>query len=317
MTSSNEIRSQMIKAGGHDFEVFMCGDGEKLAMCLHGFPDHAMAWRYQLPFLARLGYTVWAPNLRGYGRSYRPKGVESYKIDNLLFDISELIKASGKTPSLLIGHDWGGSLAWTFAMRKALPLDHLVIMNCPHPGRISSPFKALIAQPKKFVHYFFFQIPLLPELSLGRNRAAKIGTMFSDITTNPANLDSTAINAIRAQAAEPGALTAMINWYRAAWRYKPQEWLTRPMIDTPTLMIWGETGSPLLKKPTPEDIEGLKRVARSTREFVSNFTLRFLSEVSHWAPQEAPDSINAIMAAWLKGAPIPERGPDGRHISID
>ena len=83
---SDEIRTEFVAANGLTFEVDKCGDGDKLAICLHGFPEHAFSWRYQLPMLASMGYEAWAPNLRGYGKSSRPPRIEDYKLDDLMAD---------------------------------------------------------------------------------------------------------------------------------------------------------------------------------------------------------------------------------------
>ena len=105
-----EIRTSMISVGSNmTFEIDHCGNGEELAICLHGFPEHSFSWRYQLPMLAKLGFTVWAPNLRGYGNTSRPRAVKDYSLSALVEDVALLIVASGKKKVTLIGHDWGGS----------------------------------------------------------------------------------------------------------------------------------------------------------------------------------------------------------------
>src|SRR5712692_5607259 len=107
-----------VAANGISFVVLEAGSGDRLALCLHGFPEHAVSWRHQMPLLARLGYRVWAPNLRGYGGTDSPREVAAYRIDVLVDDVAGLIRASGARETLVIGHDWGGALAWTLAMRK-------------------------------------------------------------------------------------------------------------------------------------------------------------------------------------------------------
>ena len=101
------ISQKSIKTNGLRFEVTMAGTGDKLALLLHGFPESAYSWRYQIPLLARLGYRVWAPDLRGYGKSDKPKGISEYTIDKLEQDVADLIDASGAKSVLLCGHDWG------------------------------------------------------------------------------------------------------------------------------------------------------------------------------------------------------------------
>src|SRR5215831_10193939 len=107
-----------VAANGISFEVAAIGQGDRLALCLHGFPEHACSWRHQMPLLAKLGYRVWAPNLRGYGGTSSPRGVALYRLSVLVEDVASLIAASGARETLLLAHDWGGALAWNLAMRK-------------------------------------------------------------------------------------------------------------------------------------------------------------------------------------------------------
>ena len=127
--AGHEIRREMVSANGLRFEIDVCGEGPRLALCLHGFPECSYSWRYQLPLLARLGYRAWAPTMRGYGHSSRPLGVREYTVEKLMDDVAGLIDASGARSTLLIAHDWGAVIAWYFAMRKLRSLERLVIMT--------------------------------------------------------------------------------------------------------------------------------------------------------------------------------------------
>ena len=151
------IKTEFVHANGLTFEVDKCGSGDKLAICLHGFPEHSFSWRYQLPMLADLGYEAWAPNLRGYGKSDKPEGISAYAIEYLLEDVAQLIDASGKQEVTLLAHDWGAVIAWYFAMRQVRPLQHLVICNVPHPQGMNRGFSW--EQLKRSWYIFFFQIP--------------------------------------------------------------------------------------------------------------------------------------------------------------
>src|SRR3982750_444706 len=133
---SETIRTAMVAANGLTFEVDQCGSGDKFALLLHGFPESKYSWRYQLPLLASLGYTAWAPNMRGYGKTSRPQGIPAYHIDNLVADAAALIDAAGagNKETLLIAHDWGAVAAGKFPIHKARPLQRLIIMNVPHPA---------------------------------------------------------------------------------------------------------------------------------------------------------------------------------------
>lgn len=291
------IRTETVTANGLQFEVDVCGDGDRLALCLHGFPEHSFSWRYQLPLLAELGYRAWAPNLRGYGNTTRPPGLEAYSIETLLQDVAALIDASGCREVVLIAHDWGAVIAWFFAIRRVRPLSRLVICNVPHPVPAQRALGSGFAQLKKSWYIFFFQIPGLPEWLLGRNEAAGVGESIRRSAADRSRFGDEVVEVYRRNAAQPGALTAMINYYRALVRgggARRQRELGYPVIDVPTLMLWGE-----------DDVALTKETTYGTEEYVRDLTLRYLPRVSHWVQQDAPDEVNAMLAAFLRDEPVP------------
>lgn len=290
------IRYQDIRANGIRFHVATCGVGDRLALLLHGFPELSISWRHQIPLLARLGYRVWAPDLRGYGGSDRPPHVADYAIEPLLADIDGLIDAASPSETLLCGHDWGAILAWYFAMRQPRRIDRLVIMNVPHPALFRENMTP--RQLLRSWYAMFFQIPWLPETLLGLRGARAVGDAFTGSAVNKQNFPDDVIEAYRAAAREPGALTAMINYYRAMVRgggARRQEELGFPVIEKPTLMIWGE-----------QDMALGKELTNGTERYVSDLTLRFLPDASHWVQQDAPNTVNAMLGAWLRGERVPE-----------
>ena len=130
-----EVGVARIAANGLEFEVAVCGDGPKLALLLHGFPECGFSWRHQMPLLADLGYTVWAPDLRGFGGTTRPARVRDYRRRHLVDDVAGLIDAAGAEQSLLVVQDWGGAVAWVFALAGIRPLVRFIAMNLAHPRR--------------------------------------------------------------------------------------------------------------------------------------------------------------------------------------
>lgn len=297
------IVNRWVEANGLRFEVAEAypqgGGGDRLALLLHGFPELNFSWRHQMPLLAEMGYRVWAPNQRGYGRSSRPKGIAAYAAHKLVADAAALIDASGASEVTLIAHDWGGAIAWYFAIQRARPLARLVVMNCPHPACFARELKTW-KQLKKSWYMYFFQLPWLPEKLLTANDARAVRRAFRESAIDkrrflPADLD---VYARAAQA--PGAMTAMINWYRAAARNRTLSSGERyPTIEIPTLLIWGEADTALDLATT-----------QGTDHHVSDFTLRRLPKVSHWVQQEAPEAVNAILRDWLTpAAPGLERHP--------
>ena len=265
--SDSAITTRFVDANGLRFEVHECGGGDRLALCLHGFPEHAYAWRHQLPLLARLGYRAWAPCLRGYGGSSRPGRVEDYRMDLLTADVAGLIDAAGARSTLLVGHDWGGGIAWATALGRLRPLDRLIIMNAPHPALFVA---GLLRWPqiRRSWYIFAFQLPILPELLLRRRRARAIAGAFRRMAVDKTRFPAEVLDVYRRQALEPGALTAMINYYRANRALFRQtrggharQSLTRT-IDVPTLLIWGEADTALGKELT----YGTERLVRGRRE---------------------------------------------------
>src|SRR5579871_4372889 len=123
-----------VAANGINFEVATMGSGDRLALCLHGFPEHAYSWRHQMPLLASLGYRVWAPNLRGYGATDSPREISAYQPRTLVEDVASLIKAANPKETLVVAHDLGAVLAWLLAMGHPQIIDRLVILNLPHPA---------------------------------------------------------------------------------------------------------------------------------------------------------------------------------------
>jgi pimeloyl-ACP methyl ester carboxylesterase len=290
------IQTRFVDANGLRFEVDECGKGNVLALCLHGFPEHSFSWRYQLPMLAELGYKAWAPNLRGYGNSSRPEGMESYALENLLADVAGLIDESGCEETVLIAHDWGALIAWYFAIRQIRPLKKLIICNVPHPVPAQKAFGKGFAQLKKSWYVFFFQIPWLPEFLLGRD-AARLGESIRSSSVDKSRFPDEVIAVYSRNAAQPGALTAMINYYRGLVRgggSKRQAHQGYPVIETPTLMVWGE-----------EDVALTKETTYGTEEVVRDLTIRYLPRVSHWVQQEAPEVVNAMMRSFLLDEPVP------------
>ncbi|MCZ6870311.1 MAG: alpha/beta hydrolase [Gammaproteobacteria bacterium] len=300
------VERRFVNANRMTFEVFCAGEGERgaqserperLALCLHGFPEHAYSWRHQMPVLAKLGYRVWAPNLRGYGNSSRPPRMEDYAIEHLMEDVAELIDASGCRETVLIGHDWGAVIAWLFAARKLRPLERLIIMNVPHPALLEATIRKNREQMARSWYVLFFQIPALPEWLMKLRGFDSIGEMFRRSSQRPEAFTDEDVKVFAENVSHPGALTAMINYYRAAVRgggARRQRALGYPVIEVPTLMVWGE-----------EDIALSKATTVGTEEYVSDLTLRYIPGASHWVQQEVPETVNEMLTAYLTHAQVP------------
>ncbi len=278
-----------MRANGLDVEVLEAGSGDRLALCLHGFPEHAVAWRHQMPALLALGYRVWAPNQRGYGRTTRPRGVAAYDMRYLLEDVAALIDASGARSVTLLGHDWGAAVAWFFAMRRVRPLERLVVMNVPHPAVFARVLRTSWKQRLRSWYIVFFQLPLIPEWLLGLDRARPVLDAFLRTARKPERFAADELETYRAQAAEPGALRAMLAWYRAAPR-GITALLREPVapIDVPTLLLWGE-----------DDVALGKETTFGTDRYVSNLRIEYLPGVSHWLQADATERVNELLTDYL------------------
>lgn len=293
--------TRLIDANDLTFEVIEARpEGPRpdhLALFLHGFPEHAHAWRHQLPLLARLGHLAWAVNLRGYGRSSRPPRVHDYAIEHLLADVAALIDASQASRVTLIAHDWGAVIAWYFAMRRLRPLERLVIMNVPHPGPMAREIRSNPEQRRRSWYALFFQLPVLPEKLLGRRDAAAIARIFREGTVAADRIGDDDAEVFARNARQPGALRAMINYYRAlvaGGGARRQRAMGMPQIDLPTLLIWGE-----------QDVALCKAATYGTDAWVKPLTVRYLPKASHWVQQDDPEQVNAMLEAFVRGQPVP------------
>ncbi len=299
--------TRFVEANGLPFEVEIHRPpagraNHKVALCLHGFPEHAHAWRHQLPMLADLGFEAWAPNLRGYGNSARPPAMRDYAIEALMGDVAGLIDATPFEDVVLIAHDWGGVIAWYFAMRRVRPLAKLVILAAPHP----KPALRAMRHPRQIArswYVFFFQLPGLPEWFLRRSDPA---AMIRKHATFPERFSADDLAVFRDNARRPGAAAAMIHYYRALlWGGGAlrQHRLGYPVIETPTLLLFGE-----------EDVALTLETVRGTEEVVRNLTLRTLPRVSHWIQQDLPDETNAMIRAFLGEERVPELRWEARLV---
>lgn len=288
-SAASGINIEYVQANGLTFEVAQAGEGDRLALLLHGFPELHYSWRHQIESLVDQGYRVWAPNMRGYGGSAKPRGWREYRLDILIEDVGALIDASGASEVVLVGHDWGAIVAWHFAIRRLRPLARLVIMNVPHPlcaRRAGRHWWQL----KKSWYILFFQIPWLPEWLLQRAKASAIGRVFRDNAVNKERFADSDLTIYRAAAMRPGALTAMINYYRAMLRMPDYGEVGDGRVDIPTLVVWGE-----------QDFAIDIRCLDGLEQYVSNLTLRRFEEASHWVQQDIPQAVNEALKGWLAG----------------
>jgi pimeloyl-ACP methyl ester carboxylesterase len=250
---------------------------------LHGFPEFSYAWRRQLPALADAGFYAIAPDLRGYNLSPKPPRVRDYRIEALAADVLGLIRETGQPRASVVGHDWGGVIAWWLAMHHPEAVERLVVLNAPHPAAYLREVRRP-AQLLRSWYALFFQLPRLPEAAIRGNDFALLRSLFRDIAFTPDEIKQY-VDAF----ARPGALTAALNYYRAAFRQGPGH-ATRSIrrIDAPTLLIWGERDRYLV----PELTNGLE-------QWVSDLRVERLPDASHWLHHEEPERVNRLLVEFL------------------
>jgi pimeloyl-ACP methyl ester carboxylesterase len=285
-TSTETWRHRDIITNGIRMHYVIDGEGP-LIVLLHGFPEFWYSWRYQIPLLAGLGYTVVAPDLRGYNDSDKPR--KGYRVSMLLRDIEGLISGLGRDKAIIIGHDWGGALAWAFASRYSRMTDRLIVLNAPHPAAFARALQTS-KQLRKSWYMFFFQIPWLPEAILGFNHAEAIGRMLRGSAVQKTAFPDDVLERYRDVMSKPGAMTAALNYYRQLMRNPSRSTAAASThISVPTLLIWGEQDVALGLELT----EGLE-------QWVDHLQVRRIPDSGHWVQQEKPVLVNQYMEEFLR-----------------
>ena len=280
------VEHNFITINGINLHYVSQGTG-KLMLMLHGFPEFWYSWRHQIAEFAN-DYQVVAVDLRGYNDSDKPQEVAAYQMSELLADVKGIISALGYEDCILVAHDWGGAIAWNFAYSHPSMVEKLIVMNFPHPAKFAAGLQTW-QQLQKSWSIFFFQIPFLPEFIFQANNCQAIASAFTDMAIDKSAFTPEDLAAFRGAAAKPGALTAMINYYRANFKIPPdnlaQDW---DILDIPTLMIWGE-----------EDRALGKELTYGTDTYVRDLELKYIPNCSHWVQQEQPTLVNQYMQDFL------------------
>jgi pimeloyl-ACP methyl ester carboxylesterase len=233
-----EFRFARVPTNGITLHVAQAGpDDGPLMILLHGFPEFWYGWSKHVPALAAAGFCVWAPDQRGYNTSDKPLLVRDYTLDHLAADVVGLIDAAGRERAIVVGHDWGGAAAWWVASNFPERLEKLVIVNVPHPLVMRRLLRTSGRQLLRSWYMFMIQLPRLPEWAARRSdwRALFDGMRSSSL---PGTFTDDDFARYREAWSHPGAITAMLHWYRAMFRYgaRPPR---NERIATPTLILWG------------------------------------------------------------------------------
>jgi pimeloyl-ACP methyl ester carboxylesterase len=226
------------------------------------------------------------PDQRGYNLSDKPKGIKSYCADTLVEDIAGLIKALEYEKVNLVGHDWGALVAWMLGIKHPEILHRLGILNVPHPAVMKRFLQRDLEQMRRSLYAVFFQLPWLPELSMriGNWRGAALGMRRSG---KPQAFTDEDIENYKEAWSQPGAITAMLNWYRAATRYQPK--INNGMrVSVRTLILWGV-----------KDFALSRRMARPSLDYCDDGRLIFFPDATHWVQREEADEVNRHLLEFL------------------
>jgi pimeloyl-ACP methyl ester carboxylesterase len=262
-------------------------DGDPVVL-LHGFPEFWYGWREQIPALQAAGYRVIVPDQRGYNRSDKPSGLDAYTVDTLARDVVGLLAALGYDSARVVGHDWGAGVLWRTVLCHPDCVERAVVMNVPHPAVFR---RFLTSEPRQLANSYYrllWQLPVVPELALraGGWRGLR---WFIDTSNRDDTFTRTDIERYRDAWSRPGAITAMLNWYRALLRRDVEDPPTTA-VRVPTLILWGRADPYLM----PE-------MAGASAEYCRNGRLEWFRDATHWLQHEVPGRVNQSLLDFLDG----------------
>ncbi|HXH20509.1 MAG TPA: alpha/beta hydrolase [Dehalococcoidia bacterium] len=277
---TNGIRMHYLEAG-QGYPVLL----------LHGFPELAFSWRYQLPALAAAGYRAIAPDLRGYGETDKPHAIAAYTIQELEADIVGLLDALDIERCAVAGHDWGAIITWHLALARPDRFERIIALNVPFTPRVDvKPTDRFRATPDgRFNYILAFQAEGVAEANMERDLRGSLGGMMRRICADPAAISDADLD-VYVEAFARGGLRGPINYYRnfdANWESTPH--FAGQKVEQPTLMIVTDK-DPILR---PEGAAGIER-------HVPNVRTVLISDCGHWTQQEKPDEVNAAIIAFLR-----------------
>jgi pimeloyl-ACP methyl ester carboxylesterase len=278
--TTNGVRLHAVAAGPK---------GGPLVIMLHGFPEFWYGWRRQIGSLAAAGYRVLALDQRGYNLSDKPRGRRMYTVDILADDVLGLATALGRETFTVVGHDWGGVLAWHLVSRRPDRIERAVVLNGPRLEVMQAYVSSHLSQARKSWYVGFFQLPWIPEQVLGASNFAPMWRALTE-TSAPGSFLAEDLKHYRDAWAQPSALTAMLNWYRAL----PLQSHPRPpeRIDVPVRVIWGDRDVALEPALAEASMAGCQRAE-----------VFHLADATHWVQHDRPDEVNRLLLQFLPTMP--------------
>lgn len=294
-----KLKHEYAYVNGIRFNYVSAGKG-KLIMFVHGFPEFWYAWKNQLKEFGR-GYQAVAPDMRGYNLSEKPTRVEQYQVKILVEDLRQLGEHLGHKKFTLVGHDWGGAIAWAFALSHPNYLEKLIVINAPHPAVFDRELRENPAQQKASEYMLMFQRPGEAEKTLSANNYAFLIEAVLSEGLKQGYFTEEDRRAYLEAWSQPGALSGGLNYYRAAHLGPPAgkgepasgnflPGLSDLTVKVPTLVIWGDRDPYLLTG----NLEGLER-------FVPDLTVRRIPDGSHWVIHKKPILVNIYIRDFIEG----------------
>jgi pimeloyl-ACP methyl ester carboxylesterase len=257
-----------------------------VVVLLHGFPEFWYSWHQQIEPLASAGFRVVVPDQRGYNKSTKPRGVASYALSQLTSDVLAVADQLGQDHIFLAGHDWGAAVAWSVALLHPRRIAKLAILNVPHPSVMRRYLNTNRRQLRRSWYMFFFQLPWLPEAAFSAFNF-RLGVRSLIHSSRPNTFSPEDLARYRVAWSRPGALTATINWYRAAFRYRSK--FPDSTVRVPTRILWGERDAFLLSE-----------MAHDSLRYCDSVELYTFANASHWLQHEEPARVSELLIDFFR-----------------
>ena len=257
-----------------------------VVVLLHGFPEFWYGWRRQIEPLAVAGFRVIVPDQRGYNLSSKPVGLASYALTELVSDVIAIADQLGRQKIFLVGHDWGAAVAWSTALLYPDRIAKLAVLNVPHPSIMR---RYLVTQRRQMLrswYMFFFQLPFLPE-ALFSAFNFHLGVRLLVGSSRPGTFSAEDLAQYLAAWSQPGALTAMINWFRALFRHRTR--FSDRTVHVPTRILWGERDAFLMKE-----------MAQESLRYCPNGDIFTFPNTSHWLQHEEPARVSELLVEFFR-----------------
>jgi len=274
---NGDVRLHAVAAGRKDAPV---------VLLLHGFPEFWYGWHRQIEPLAAAGFRVIAPDQRGYNFSSKPRGVRRYALRELTSDVLAIADQLEQRKIFLAGHDWGAAVAWSAALSHPERIARLAILNVPHPSVMRRYLLSNRRQLRRSWYMFFFQLPFLPEALFSANEF-RMGASALERSSRDGTFGAEDLARYREAWSQPGAVTGMIHWYRAAFRFRPH--FADRIVRVPTRILWGERDRFLLFE-----------MAEASLRYCSDAEVISFPKASHWLQHEEPARVAELLVEFFR-----------------